>query len=116
MPMLFRQMISVRTILRFRFYLGVSFGLLALLLAVLMGLVVYDAAEEWPAVTPEQKAMTSIPINRTHPRGHSLPRGHYRRHQEFPYRRLVRRAAPAIAIFRSPPGGNKLERCSTTIE
>lgn len=44
--MLFRQMISVRTIRRFRFYLGVSFGLLALLLAVLMGLVVRAAAEE----------------------------------------------------------------------
>lgn len=66
--MLFRQMISVRTIRRFRFYLGVSFGLLALLLAVVMGLVVRAAAEEWPAVTPEQKAMTSIPINRTLPR------------------------------------------------
>jgi hypothetical protein len=26
-----------------------------------MGLVVRAAAEDWPAVTPEQKAMTSIP-------------------------------------------------------
>ena len=80
-----------------------------------MGLVVRAAAEDRPAVTPEQKAMTSIPQQPNAP-AVILYREDITDDQEFPYRRLVRRAAPAIAIFRSPPGGNKLERCSTTIE